>query len=280
MRSCASVVLVGGGAIPPRITQKMLDLARGVHSHILICPFASTEADTGRRVARDIFEERHGCRKVRVMDWGPEAHWREFAHDSARLEELNGVDLFYFTGGDQRRLLHVFRDSPFTVRLLERWRQGLTVIAGTSAGLQIHAALAFTGEVYSEVPVDPLAEETRYTRIASREVGLEPGLGLLPKVILDQHFVRRQRQNRLFSAILDHPDHLGIGVDESTALVLSGPSGSQVMPEVIGESCVFYCNGRGMIKHLRDDGRLGSIQSLDCGIVWEGARFPFPLEIA
>jgi cyanophycinase len=47
------------------------------------------------------------------------------------------------------------------------------------------------------------------------------GMGFLPAgVIIDQHFLRRNRQNRLFSLLMDHPDHLGLGIDEATALVV------------------------------------------------------------
>ena len=39
-------------------------------------------------------------------------------------------------------------------------------------------------------------------------------------MILDQHFVRRQRENRLFSLVLAHPRLLGVGIDEGAALLV------------------------------------------------------------
>jgi len=38
----------------------------------------------------------------------------------------------------------------------------------------------------------------------------------------DAHFVKRQRINRLLRLVLDHPDKIGVGADEQTAVVISG----------------------------------------------------------
>ncbi len=46
------------------------------------------------------------------------------------------------------------------------------------------------------------------------------GLALLEGAIVDQHFLRRRRHNRLLSVVLEHPSQLGVGIDESTALVV------------------------------------------------------------
>jgi cyanophycinase len=64
------------------------------------------------------------------------------------------------------------------------------------------------------------------------DVVLVPGFGLLPNVTVDQHFLRRRRHNRLISVVLEHPTVVGIGIDESTALVVS-PTGPW---QIIGAS--------------------------------------------
>jgi cyanophycinase len=43
---------------------------------------------------------------------------------------------------------------------------------------------------------------------------------LLPGVIIDQHFIKRQRQNRLFGLVLAHPEERGVGIDEGTAILV------------------------------------------------------------
>jgi cyanophycinase len=37
-------------------------------------------------------------------------------------------------------------------------------------------------------------------------------------VIVNQHFIKRQRENRLLAVILEHPDLLGVAVDEEAAV--------------------------------------------------------------
>jgi cyanophycinase len=63
-------------------------------------------------------------------------------------------------------------------------------------------------------PVD----SSSYSRIARRAIEIVPGLGFLHNAIVDQHFIRRQRLNRLFSVVLERPAFLGVGIDEGTAL--------------------------------------------------------------
>jgi cyanophycinase len=63
---------------------------------------------------------------------------------------------------------------------------------------------------------------------------------------VDQHFVKRQRENRLFGLILAHPELLGVGIDEGSALVVrDGRFG-----EVVGSSPVMLVDG------ARDKGAL------------------------
>src|SRR6185312_8299591 len=63
-----------------------------------------------------------------------------------------------------------------------------------------------------------------FPTIARGVIEVVPGLGFFPGVIVDQHFIRRERLNRLLAAVLERPTLLGIGIDESTALEV-GPDG-------------------------------------------------------
>ncbi len=96
--------------------------------------------------------------------------------------------------------------------ILARYQAGAAV-GGTSAGAAIMSRLMLTGD-------------DRHGKEALSEFGpgaykTREGMGFLPPgVIVDQHFLRRGRQNRLFSLVMEHPDHLGLGIDEATALVV------------------------------------------------------------
>ena len=50
-------------------------------------------------------------------------------------------------------------------------------------------------------------------------VQMGPGMEFLPGVIIDQHFAERGRLGRLLSAVAQYPHHLGVGIDENTALI-------------------------------------------------------------
>jgi cyanophycinase len=48
------------------------------------------------------------------------------------------------------------------------------------------------------------------------------GFGFLPGAVVDQHFLRRNRVNRLIGVLQDHPGLVGFGIDEGTAIVVTG----------------------------------------------------------
>jgi cyanophycinase len=76
--------------------------------------------------------------------------------------------------------------------------------------------------------------------ITAGKTELAKGLGLWPEVIVDQHFVKRQRTNRLLSAVLDRPTLVGVGIDEATAVVVHDGAF-----EVMGKSSVVVIDPRG-----------------------------------
>jgi cyanophycinase len=64
------------------------------------------------------------------------------------------------------------------------------------------------------------------------------GMGLLKNSAIDQHLLRRNRQFDMLEVIDKHPQLLGIGIDESTAIVVQGDEF-----DVIGRSyVVIYSN--------------------------------------
>jgi cyanophycinase len=77
--------------------------------------------------------------------------------------------------------------------------------------------------------------------IRAKSVELWQGLGFFRGVVVDQHFIARQRSNRLISVILEHPDLLGVGVDEDTAVWVRPDDTFQVM----GKSCVMVLDAKG-----------------------------------
>ncbi|HET6527941.1 MAG TPA: Type 1 glutamine amidotransferase-like domain-containing protein, partial [Balneolaceae bacterium] len=127
------------------------------------------------------------------------------------------------------------------------------LIAGTSAGAAIMSEIMITGD------------QKKYPEYTSTFYHLEKdniitaeGLGLITGVIVDQHFVARARNNRLLTAVMEFPDHIGIGIDESTAIVVDNDK-----VKVVGESQVLVYrnlsgsaqvqNGKIASKNIRVD---------------------------
>jgi cyanophycinase len=102
--------------------------------------------------------------------------------------------------------MDVLKDTELLAALRARYHAGI-VFGGTSAGCAVMSTPMITGE-------------GDFTVIDGDKVETREGLSLLAGAIVDQHFLKRQRENRLFGLILKHPDLLGVGVDEATALLV------------------------------------------------------------
>jgi cyanophycinase len=124
------------------------------------------------------------------------------ADDLVLVTNATGI---FVTGGDQARLMMHLRPSGVAAAIVDAVRKG-AVYAGTSAGASALSGRMITG-----------SKRRRGTDL----VEFGDGLGLLPAIIVDQHFSERGRLPRLISAARAH-DMVGIGIDENTAMVLDG----------------------------------------------------------
>ena len=198
------LVIGGGGTTPPMIA-RMLELAGGSGARILILPQASELPDRGSGSV-ELWKEA-GATQVMLLDPLTEA-------DGERL--IGEADLIWLPGGDQVRLMDALNEVRLVDDIQRRYRQG-ALVAGTSAGAAVMSPKMITGEADLE-------------SVHSGGTQLVPGLGLWHDVIVDQHFVRRQRWARLISAVLDHPELVGVGIDERTAVEVF-PAGWRVWGE-------------------------------------------------
>lgn len=135
-------------------------------------------------------------------------------------ELLPQATAVFFTGGDQNFIMDILKDADITKALTTAYHRGIP-FGGTSAGTAIMSNLMFTGHEDLTV-IDPLVPK------------IGKGLGLLPDVVLDQHFLKRMRHNRLFSAMFKSREPLGIGIDEKAALAVD----DNARFEVLGEDLV------------------------------------------
>jgi cyanophycinase len=154
---------------------------------------------------------------------------------SAVTDSSTGV---WFGGGDQIRITSAILGTRFHTALLRRYRQG-AVIGGTSAGAAIMSDSMLTGR--QRPPGDTLGYYgDTFSHVARSSIEIVPGLGFLPGTIIDQHFIRRERHNRLLGAVLERPSMVGIGIDEATAVIVK-PNGEM---EVFGRSAAAIYDAR------------------------------------
>lgn len=176
------------------------------------------------------------------------------------LDSMSKSKIIYMNGGDQSRLMRQIEGTDFKEIINEAYEQGAT-IAGTSAGAALMSELMITGE---------LLKPNRYRGtnpvIWRDNVEVKEGLGFLDSVIVDQHFIVRSRGNRLLSVILDHPKYDGIGIDESTAIIVKGDSA-----RVSGEGQVLVYWGPASVKTSGDN--LIGAEKLTLSVFLPGDKF-------
>ena len=214
-----SLVIVGGGGMPKEISDRFMELAGGPEAPVVVLPTANPEA--GRESQREgAYLTRLGFKKVTVL---PQTR-KDEVESGAFEEAFKTAKAVWFGGGRQWR----FVDAYAGTRAEELFRDVLArggVIGGSSAGATIQADYLVRGS--------PLGNEEMMVE------GYERGLGFLPGAAVDQHFSQRKRFLDMTSLMRRHPQLLGIGIDEATALVVQGQIG-----EVMGRGQVHFYNYR------------------------------------
>ena len=207
------LVLVGGGTKPAEAMARFVQWAGGAKARILVIPWASAEPQE----SCDALQADLAPLGPAAVDPAPFAPLTE-ASRADLLEKLARATGVFFGGGDQGRIMDVLKDDAVLQALRARHRAGV-VFGGTSAGTAVMSARMITGE-------------GDFTVVDGDRVEVRPGLALLPdEVIVDQHFIKRQRENRLFGLVLKHPGERGVGIDEGAALLVEGEEA-----EVVGGS--------------------------------------------
>lgn len=217
-----TLFIIGGGSRPPEMIDRLIKES-GINNggYAIILPMSSSEPDSSVYYAKLPFEKA-GITKVYGLQFK-----KDEKPDRLKLDSLRKAKLIYISGGDQERFMNVVRHTQIEETIREAFKNGAT-IAGTSAGAAVMSKVMITG---NELKHKDYA--STFNNIETDNIETKDGLGLIDKAIIDQHFVRRSRYNRLISAVIDFPDLMGIGIDESTALLVKGDH-----IEVVGESQV------------------------------------------
>ncbi|HLA96066.1 MAG TPA: cyanophycinase [Pyrinomonadaceae bacterium] len=195
------LLVIGGGERPPEAMKKFVEWSGGTRSRILVITWASGVPDESfesldkgfRAVNAGIVEHA----PVRPLDAETRKRF---------VEQLNNSTGVFFSGGDQNRIMDVLADDELLRQIKRKYDAG-TPFGGTSAGAAVMSDPMMTGEADLKV-------------LDGSKVGVRKGLGFIPNIIFDQHFLVRQRHNRLFGLVMTHPEMLGIGIDEDNAVLI------------------------------------------------------------
>jgi len=219
------LVIIGGAEDKEgdcTILREFVRRAGGTQARIVVMTVATGLPDEVGRTYTEVFE-RLGVDDVRIIDTAN----REDGSDPRALEAIEKATGVFFTGGDQARITGNLKGTEVDAAIHRRYAEGI-VVGGTSAG----AAM---------MPDIMIIEGDSETNPRVNVVQMGPGMGFLPGVVIDQHFLQRGRMGRLISALAQQPAVLGFGIDENTAIAISDNKF-----EVIGEGAVTIVDESGI----------------------------------
>ncbi len=234
-----ALVICGGGLKDTRILQRFVELAGGPSARIVLIPTANEKEAFGTNWAS--YQQFHelGATNLTILH----TRDRKVADSADFVAPIKSAGGVWIGGGRQWRLVDSYLHTRTQDELFKLLGRG-GVIGGTSAGCSIQASYLVRG-----------ARQGNQIMMAP---GYEEGFGFLRDTALDQHLLARGRQGDLSPVVKKHPELLGIGLDEDTAIVVQGDSF-----EVIGRSKVA----------IFDPGRPSGSKSEPCYFLEAGEKF-------
>lgn len=250
-----TLFIIGGGDKTDEMMSELVDLS-GIkeNGYMYVLPMASSVPDSSLMWASEDFM------KAGVLKVPGYVFRKSEIPPGPQLDSLRNAKLIFISGGDQSRFMSVVNSTPIMDAIREAYENG-SVIAGTSAGAAVMSRKMITGNQKKHPDTD-----TGFTTIEAENIEIAEGLGLLENAIIDQHFIRRQRLNRLVAASIENPEELCVGIDESTAIVVNGK-----IARVTGTGQVITIRNSNSIKKVIN-GLLGT-ENLQVSVYLPGETF-------
>jgi cyanophycinase len=234
------------------ILKEFVKLAKGDKARLVVMTVATDHPEEVGADYKKVFK-RLGAADVKVVDVSSRED-TESRKAMAAIEEATGL---FFTGGDQLHITALMGGTEMDQIIKRRFGKGL-VLGGTSAG----AAMMSNSMMLS-------GESETNPRFGSVEIG--PGMDFIMGTLIDTHFSQRGRHGRLITATAHYPQDMGIGIDEDTAMVVTGNEF-----EVIGSGAVTIIDAGGIthtnLHELQKDEGL-ELHNVRVHILPSGARF-------
>ena len=210
-----ALLIIGGGGVTPNMVDSFVQSAGGKEAHLVVLPTALDDS-TARQSGIPPFLTELNVKSMTVLP----QRWREEVSGPVFTEALEKATGIWFGGGRQWRFVDAYENTK-AVELFKAVLERGGIIAGSSAGASIQAEYMVRG--------DPMGN-----RVVMAE-GYERGLGFLKGVAIDQHLTQRGRLKDLRTVVKLFPQLLGIGLDESTGILVRNSKA-----KVLGENAVFF----------------------------------------
>ena len=233
------LVLFGGGSMPDEGTDIFLNsLSDGP---VVVIPWASNSQHESFDAISTALKNRKNIRVECTPLYDMMRHGHGLDKFLNLITRAGGV---FIGGGDQVRLAEILLIPGVSESLIAAHNRGI-VFGGKSAGVACVSNPMISG-----------IGDAKYLMNSSLE--LVPGLGLLEGVLTDQHFIRRNRMQRLITALLLSTHKIGVGIDEDSVVLITN---SCIAQAVGGSPAVIF------IKHSNLD--------LQITILAQGQSFDF-----
>ncbi len=228
-------MIVGGGAVGPELAARFFELAGGKDAAIVVIPTADGAKEYGSDYLDKTFLKKAGATHLTLLHTND----RGVADSKAFTEPLRKARAVWFAGGRQWRLVDSYLNTRTEKELFALLKRG-GVIGGSSAGATIQGSYLVRG-----------AREGNETMMAK---GYERGMGFLRNTAIDQHILTRHRERDMEAVVKAHPGLLGIGIDESTAILVHGDAFT-----VLGKSKVAITTAGAPLYFLKSGDRFDLI---------------------
>lgn len=236
------------------ILSHVIQESKGNESNVVVIPTASrVPEEVGQSYVKAF--NKLGCSNVNVLNITRKN--QSEGRDAVRL--IQEADIIMFSGGNQSRISNKIRNTTLHQIMMDRFLNERLVIAGTSAGAMAMAAEMIAGGSSSEA-------------LQKDAVKMNAGLGFIPELIIDTHFVRRGRFGRLAEALAKHSGKLGVGLAEDTGLIIKNCNEFRV----IGSGMVLVMDPSELAHNSYDKLKKGtpmSMSNLIIHILANGDRF-------
>lgn len=195
-----TLMIIGGGLRSEELLKQFIALAGGPDALILFIPTAGEGDEPGLfwEDMRDL--QAAGARRVTMLH----TRDRKVADSDAFVAPIRQATGVFIGGGRHWRLSDAYLNTKTHTELRALLDRG-GIIAGTSAGATIQCEFMVRGDTKGNEIM--IGDHTQ-------------GLGFIKGVTIDQHVLRRNRQFDMIPVIGQHPELLGIGIDEDTAILV------------------------------------------------------------